>query len=56
VVGVVTATVLKDTDTIVKYHLEDGPDGQPHTFANRPTSIAANLDALKRVLDDALHG
>ena len=56
VVGVVTATVLKDTDTIVKYHLDDGPGGEPRVFANRPISIAANLDALKRVLEDALHG
>ena len=56
VVGVVTAHVLKDTDTIVKYHLEDGPGGEPRPFANRPVSIPAELDAVKRVLDDALLG
>lgn len=56
VVGVVTAHVLKDTDTIVKYHLEDGPDGQRRPLANRPVSIPAELDAVKRVLDDALLG
>lgn len=56
VVGVVTAHVLKDTDTIVKYHLEDGPDGQRRPLANRPVSIPAGLDAVKRVLDDALLG
>ncbi len=56
VVGVVTAHVLKDTDTIVKYHFEDGPDGQPRPLANRPVSIPAELDAVKKVLDDALRG
>jgi threonine synthase len=56
VAGVVTAHVLKDTDTVVKYHLEDDESGRKRTFANRPVSIPAELDALKRVLDDAVHG
>ena len=56
VVGVVTATVLKDIDTVVKYHLEDDEHGQRREFANRPTSIPATLDALRKVLDDAVHG
>ncbi len=56
VAGVVTAHVLKDTDTVVKYHLEDDDAGNRNTFANRPVSIPAELDALKRVLDDAVHG
>jgi threonine synthase len=56
VVGVVTAHLLKDTDTVVKYHLEDDEAGDRRRFANRPVSIPAELDALKRVLDDAVHG
>jgi len=56
VVGVVTAHLLKDTDTVVTYHLEDDEAGNRRTFANRPVSIPADLDALKRVLDDAVHG
>jgi threonine synthase len=56
VVGVVTAHVLKDTDTVVKYHLEDDATGARRRFANRPISIPAELDALKRVLDDAVYG
>ena len=56
VVGVVTANILKDTDTIVTYHLDDDKHGQRRAFANRPISIPAELDALKRVLDDAVHG
>jgi threonine synthase len=56
VVGVVTAHLLKDTDIIVKYHLEDDDAGHRREFANRPISIPAELDALKKVLDDAIHG
>ena len=55
-IGVVTANILKDTDTIVTYHLHDDDLGQRRPFANRPVSIPAELDALKRVLDDAVHG
>ncbi len=54
VVGVLTGNVLKDTDAIVRYHLED-EDGEPRERANRPVKIEASLDALKRVLDDAIH-
>ena len=56
VVGVVTATILKDTEAVVCYHLKDDDSGQRAAFANRPVSIPATLDALKRVLDDAVHG
>lgn len=54
VVGVLTGNVLKDTDAIVRYHLED-EDGEPRDRANRPVKIEASIDALKRVLDDAIH-
>jgi len=53
VVGVLTGNVLKDTDAIAAYHLKDEPR---HEFANRPVSVPADLDALKKVLDDAVHG
>jgi threonine synthase len=56
VVGVVTAHLLKDTDIIGRYHLEDDDAGHRREFANRPISIPAELDALKKVLDDAIHG
>jgi threonine synthase len=56
VVGIATAHMLKDTDTIVDYHLNDDASGRLRPFANRPVSIPATLDALKRVLDDAVHG
>ncbi len=53
VVGVLTGHVLKDTDAITAYHLEDH-DGKPSTNANRPIRIAATIDALKRVVDHAI--
>jgi len=53
VVGVLTGHVLKDTDSIVAYHLEDH-DGEPRPRANRPIKVEATLDALKKVLDDAV--
>lgn len=55
VVGVLTGNVLKDTDAIVNYHLHD-VDGEPRPQANRPVKVAAHIDALKRVLDNAVHG
>lgn len=54
VVGVLTGHVLKDTDAVVSYHLQD-VDGEPRPRANRPVKVEATLDALKRVLDDAVH-
>jgi threonine synthase len=55
VIGVLTGHVLKDTDAVVKYHLED-VDGSPRPGANRPVTIPAELSALERVLSDAIHG
>jgi threonine synthase len=55
VVGVLTGNVLKDTDAIVAYHLQDH-EGAPRPRANRPVQVEANLDALKRVLDNAVLG
>lgn len=55
VVGVLTGHVLKDTEAVVSYHLQD-VDGEPRPRANRPVKVAANLDALQRVLDHAVLG
>jgi threonine synthase len=55
VVCVLTGNVLKDTDAVTAYHLHD-VDGAPRAQANRPVRISATMDALKRVVDDAIHG
>lgn len=55
VVGVLTGNILKDSDNIVKYHLDD-VDGAPRERANRPVRIEATMDAMKRVLDNAILG
>ncbi|MDQ3539331.1 MAG: threonine synthase [Chloroflexota bacterium] len=54
VVGVVTGNVLKDTEAVVQYHLHDDEHGARNTHANRPIRVAAEIDALKKVLD-AVH-
>lgn len=55
VVGVLTGNILKDTDNIVKYHLED-VNGASLARANRPIRIEATMDAMKKVLDNAILG
>jgi threonine synthase len=55
VVGVLTGNVLKDTDNIIKYHLDD-VNGAPRARANRPVRIEATMDGMKKVLDDAILG
>ncbi|MDQ3514779.1 MAG: threonine synthase [Chloroflexota bacterium] len=55
VVGILTGHVLKDADAVVAYHLGD-LDGAARPVSNRPVRIAADLAALERVVDDALHG
>ena len=55
VVGVLTGNILKDTDNIVKYHLDD-VDGTARERANRPIRIEATMDAMKKVLDNAILG
>lgn len=54
VVGVVTGTVLKDSDAVIQYHLHDNGHGKPNAHANRPIRVAPETEALKRVLD-AVH-
>ena len=53
--GILTGHVLKDSEAVVRYHLED-IDGAPRAGANRPVSVAATMSALEQVLADALHG
>lgn len=55
VVGVLTGNILKDTDNIVKYHLDD-VNGAARERANRPIRIEATMDAMKKVLDNAILG
>ncbi|CAA9523897.1 MAG: Threonine synthase [uncultured Thermomicrobiales bacterium] len=55
VVGVLTGHLLKDTEAVIGYHLRDR-DGAARGQANRPLTVPARLDALERVLADALHG
>lgn len=54
-VGLLTGNILKDTDAVTNYHLED-VNGAPRAAANRPLRVAAELSALEQALADALHG
>lgn len=54
VIGILTGHLLKDTEAVVAYHLDD-VDGKPNPLANRPVTIPADMDALKRTLADAIH-
>ncbi len=42
-----TGHLLKDPGALITYHQETEP---PPAFANRPVRIAADLDAVARVL------
>jgi threonine synthase len=54
-IALLTGHILKDTDTITAYHVDD-VDGAPRPGANRPIRVAAELSALEQALADALHG
>ena len=54
-VALLTGHILKDTEAITAYHLDD-VDGAARGGANRPVRVAAELPALERALADALHG
>jgi threonine synthase len=54
VVGLLTGHMLKDSEAITSYHVEE-VDGAPRRGANRPLRVAAELRALERALADALH-
>ncbi|MGE3796804.1 MAG: threonine synthase, partial [Thermomicrobiales bacterium] len=55
IVGVLTGHLLKDTAAVIDYHLGDRWEGGAK-MVNRPVSIPADMDALKRTLHDALPG
>jgi threonine synthase len=54
-VSLLTGHLLKDTESIIAYHLDDAESAQ-RPGANRPLCVAAELPALERALADALHG
>ena len=54
VVGILTGTVLKDTDAVMQYHMGDGTDGHRRALANRPIRVDATLDALARLLESVI--
>jgi threonine synthase len=52
VVVISTAHGLKFTDFKINYH--EGKLGFPSTYANKPIEVAANVDAVKKALTNAL--
>jgi threonine synthase len=52
VAGVLTGNLMKDADTVMRYHTGEGSESRP--LANRPVVIDPTLDALREVLGDAL--
>lgn len=54
VVALLTGHILKDTEAVTAYHLDES--SAPRPGANRPLLVAAELPALERALADALHG
>jgi threonine synthase len=52
VAGVLTGNLMKDSETVIDYHLGAGSDERP--LANRPVLIDPTLDALEGVLAGAL--
>ncbi len=53
VVAVLTGNLLKDPMATVAYHTDEWPDA---TYANRPLSVAAEMDAVRRVIEETLNG
>ena len=52
VVGILTGNILKDPDAVIGYHQNTLADkGIKGTFANKPVSISANLNAVKQALE-----
>ncbi|HVX29189.1 MAG TPA: threonine synthase [Nitrolancea sp.] len=52
VAGILTGNLMKDTETVIEYHLGAGSEQRP--LANRPVLIDPTLDALEGVLAGAL--
>jgi threonine synthase len=51
VVAVLTGNLLKDPIATVAYHTDEWPDA---AYANRPLSVAAEMDAVRRVIEETL--
>ena len=54
VVAILTGHLLKDPDTTVAYHTEEGHGGSSNTYANRPIKVQANVLAVRQVLESIL--
>jgi threonine synthase len=52
VAGILTGNLMKDSETVINYHLGAGSDARP--LANHPVVIDPTLDALEGVLAGAL--
>jgi threonine synthase len=53
VVAVLTGNLLKDPAATVAYHTGEWPDA---AYANRPVSAAAEIDAVRRVVEETVDG
>jgi threonine synthase len=51
VVAVLTGNLLKDPAATVAYHTGEWPDA---AHANRPLSVPAEMDAVRRVLEETV--
>ena len=51
IIGILTGNLLKDPTTTVEYHTGAWPNAQ---FANQPVQLAADIDAVRKVLDRKL--
>ena len=55
VVGILTGNILKDPDAVVGYHKDTlGNMGIKGSFANKPQAVEANLDAVKKILENLI--
>jgi len=52
VVAVLTGNLLKDPMATVAYHTDEWPDA---AYANRPLSVAAEMDAVRSVIEETLN-
>lgn len=50
VLTILTGNLMKDSDTVIDYHLSD----PPQEFSNRPVTIDSTLEALDEVMTDVL--
>jgi hypothetical protein len=53
VVAVLTGSLLKDPAATVAYHTGKWPDA---AYANRPLSVAAEIGAVRKVIEETVDG